>query len=234
MMPTPPMAVRQAPADTPEIAGSVAIGLDSSSPEAFIRSVAPYAARVSRATGIPAEALIGMAANETGYGRYAAGNNLFGIKGTGPAGSFSTPTWEDYGNGPVTITDNFRAYHSPAESFIDFAQLVTTSPRYKAAMSQTTVEGFVDGLRRGGYMTDPEYVHKISDITTRYSAVIRESLQASGPPATPLSFTGVKVLNQFAIGLPTEEAYAACGPVAAIAFAQVYGRNPSPAEAMEL
>src|SRR5262249_32846464 len=27
---------------------------------------------------------------------------------------------------------------------------------------------------------------------------------------------------------------AACGPVAAIAFAQVYGRNPTPAEAMDL
>jgi len=67
-----------------------ATGVDNSSPEAFIRSVAPYAQRVSAATGIPAEALIGMAANETGYGRFAEGNNLFGIKGTGPAGSFST------------------------------------------------------------------------------------------------------------------------------------------------
>ena len=132
--------------------------VDSSSPEAFIRSIAPYAARVSKATGIPAEALIGMAANETGDGKYASHNNLFGIKGTVAGRSFNTPTWEDYGNGAVTITDNFRAYHSPAESFIDFADLVTTSPRYKGAVGQTTVEGFVGGLRQGGYMTDPNYV----------------------------------------------------------------------------
>src|SRR5689334_16106244 len=54
--------------------------VDDSSPEAFIRGIAPYAMRVSRSTGIPAEVLIGMAANETGFGKYAHGNNLFGIK----------------------------------------------------------------------------------------------------------------------------------------------------------
>ncbi|MBV9579361.1 MAG: glucosaminidase domain-containing protein [Chloroflexi bacterium] len=255
--------------------------VDSSSPEAFIRSVAPYAARVSKATGIPAAALIGMAANETGYGKYASHNNLFGIKGTGPAGSFSTPTQEDYGNGFVTITDNFRAYHSPAESFIDFANLIETSPRYKNAVGQTTVDGFVSALRQGGYMTDPNYVAKIDTITTRYSSVIDQSLQAaeaaplngqpvggqavdgqavsgqavggqavsgqvvSGQPvlvartaaaAPPVAQpgAGVVVPDQFHSGLAPDEAMAACGPVAAIAFSQVYGRTPTPAEAMDL
>jgi hypothetical protein len=253
MMPAPPMAVRQpSTAATPEFAASAAIGLDNSSPEAFIRSVAPYAARVSKATGIPAEALIGMAANETGYGKYAPGNNLFGIKGTGPAGTFSTPTWEDYGNGPVTITDNFRAYHSPAESFLDFANLVTTSPRYKGAVGQSTVDGFVNGLRQGGYMTDPDYTSKIMGITNRYQSVIQQSLKDSGTTArgsvvlsTSASSAasqsvaagpsaGVVVPDQFHIGLAPEEAMAACGPVAAIAFAQVFGRNPTPAEVMPL
>ena len=233
-----------------QVAPFATTSVDSSSPEAFIRSIAPYAARVSKATGIPAEALIGMAANETGYGKYASHNNLFGIKGSGPAGSFSTPTWEDYGNGPVTITDNFRAYHSPAESFIDFADLIETSPRYKGAVGQTTVEGFVNGLRQGGYMTDPNYVSKISAITTRYSSVIDDSLRAAGatllgsasaqPTQTAASApvsqpgAGVTVPDQFNIGLAPDEAMAACGPVAAIAFAQVYGRNPTPAEAMDL
>src|SRR6266849_3348865 len=225
-----------------------ATGVDSSSPEAFIRSIAPYAQRVSQATGIPAEALIGMACNETGYGRYAEGNNLFGIKGTGPAGSFSTQTWEDYGSGRVEIVDNFRGYHSVAESFVDFAKLVTTSSRYQGAMGQTTVEGFVDGLRRGGYMTDPDYVQKISAITTHYSGTIKESLRGGGAPLTTVARTGapasgpqaggpsagVKVPDQFNVGLAPDEAYAACGPVAAVAFAQAYGRNPTPAEALEL
>src|SRR5258708_983516 len=190
-----------------------------------------------------------MACNETGYGRYAEGNNLFGIKGTGPAGSFSTQTWEDYGDGRVAITDNFRGYHSVAESFVDFAKLVTTSQRYQGAMGQTTVEGFVDGLRRGGYMTDPDYVQKIRAITTHCAATIKESLRAGGAPVATMTRTtaapasrpqaggpsaGVKVPDQFNVGLAPDEAYAACGPVAAVAFAQAYGRNPTPAEALEL
>ena len=127
---------------------------------------------------------------------------------------------------------------------MDFAQLVTTSPRYQGAVGQTTVAGFVSGLKAGGYMTDPDYVQKITGITTRYSSVIQQSLAASSatgagpaaPGAVPVASApsvaasvarppaaGVVVPNQFAIGLPTDEAMAACGPVAAIAFAQVYG-----------
>ncbi len=217
--------------------------VDSSSPEAFIRGIAPYAIRVSQATGIPAEVLIGMAANETGFGKYAHGNNLFGIKGTGPAGSFNSQTWEDYGQGAVTINDNFRAYHSPAESLLDFAKLVMTSPRYAGAMGQTSVEGFVGALKRGGYMTDPDYVQKINAITTRYSGVIHDSLRSTGPavvesgrqaPAPTAAGRGVIVPDQFGVGLPADEAYAACGPMAAIAFAQAYARTPTPQEAMAL
>ena len=132
---------------------------------------------------------------------------------------------------------------------------MTTSPRYKGAVGQTTVEGFVGGLRQGGYMTDPNYVSKISAITTRYSSVIDESLRASGaapisgnpsrqpvqtaasaPAATAANrpSAGVVVPDQLHIGLPVDEAMAACGPVAAIAFAQVYGRNPTVAETMAL
>src|SRR5260221_9831857 len=210
-----PLSPRAAPqADAAAAAASqsmrvtpyAATGVDSSSPEAFIRSTAPYAQPVSQPTGIPAEALIGMACNETGYGRYAEGNNLFGIKGTGPAGSFSTQTWEDYGDGRVTIVDNFRGYHSVAESFVDFAKLVTTSERYRGAMGQTTVEGFVDGLRRGGYMTDPEYVQKISAISTHYSAGIQERPRGGGAPL----------------------ATAARAPVAPAAPPQAAPRGPSP------
>lgn len=40
--------------------------------------------------------------------------------------------------------------------------------------------------------------------------------------------------SQFGLGLPTAEAYAVCGPAAAIAFAQTYGRNPTVQEAMQM
>jgi soluble lytic murein transglycosylase-like protein len=40
--------------------------------------------------------------------------------------------------------------------------------------------------------------------------------------------------SQFQLGLSSGDAYAACGPAAAIAFAQTYGRNPTVDEAMQL
>ena len=40
--------------------------------------------------------------------------------------------------------------------------------------------------------------------------------------------------SQFAVGLDNASAYAACGPVAAIAFARATGRNPTIDEAMQL
>src|SRR5215471_16107757 len=154
--------------------------IDSSSPEAFIRSIAPWAKSVADQYGMPIGAIIGMAANETGFGRYSAGNNLFGIKGSGPAGAISSPTWEDYGAGPVNINANFRAYTDPGQSFKDFADLVTNAPRYAAAKGQQTVEGFVQALKDGGYMTDPAYVGKISSIAQRYAGTINDALQGAG------------------------------------------------------
>src|SRR2546427_7254661 len=82
-----PLSPRAAPqADAAAAAASqsmrvtpyAATGGDSSSPEAFIRSIAPYAPRVSQATGIPAQALSGIACNATRYGRHAERNTLFG------------------------------------------------------------------------------------------------------------------------------------------------------------
>jgi hypothetical protein len=40
--------------------------------------------------------------------------------------------------------------------------------------------------------------------------------------------------SQFGLGLSAQAAYAACGPAAAIAFANTYGRYPTPSEAMQL
>ncbi len=70
--------------------------IDKSNPSAFIASVTPYAEQVQAETGIPASIMVGIAANETGYGKHASGNNFFGIKGSNPntGATFSSPTWE--------------------------------------------------------------------------------------------------------------------------------------------
>lgn len=234
--------------------------IDSSSPEAFIRSVAPYAVNAAQRLGVPAAALIGMASNETGYGRYMSGNNLFGIKGAGPAGSINSPTWEDYGSGPVSINANFRAYTDPGQSFDDFANLISNSPRYAAALGQNSVEGFVNALKSGGYMTDPAYTGKISSIVQRFGSTINDALSNAGQSAGDVAQQGQQGVgdlaqratgivqnavanvsqnldlrpSQFQMGLSDSDAYAACGPAAAIAFARATGRNPTAQEALDL
>ncbi|EWS62545.1 Peptidoglycan hydrolase FlgJ [Hydrogenophaga sp. T4] len=57
----------------------------------------------------------------------------------------------------------FRAYDSYADSFRDYARLITKSPRYDQVMDQVgSVQGFASGLQKAGYATDPQYAAKLS------------------------------------------------------------------------
>jgi hypothetical protein len=64
---------------------------------------------------------------------------------------------------------------------------------------------------------------------TRPTNVPTPSDSLTNPTGTPAART-----SQFGLGLSSADAYAACGPAAAIAFANSYGRNPTAAEAMDL
>lgn len=142
-------------------------GYDNSSPGAFLNSVLPYAQQVEQETGIPANIMAAIAANETGYGndKYTHGNNFFGIKAdpgwkgptTGPLG-----TWEVYGGQTVNIQDNFRAYTDPADSFRDFATFLQENPRYAEALKHTDDPArFIREVHKAGYATDPAWADKI-------------------------------------------------------------------------
>ncbi|VHN01341.1 mannosyl-glycoendo-beta-N-acetylglucosaminidase family protein [Streptococcus pyogenes] len=70
---------------------------------------------------------------ESGWGKHAPHNALFGIKAdsswTGK--SFDTKTQEEYQAGVVTdIVDRFRAYDSWTDSIIDHGKFLNDNPRY--------------------------------------------------------------------------------------------------------
>src|SRR5258708_19910860 len=68
-------------------------------------------------------------------GRATADHNLFGIKGTGPAGS-DPQTTQEFENGQmVTRIALFRVYHDVAESIDDHGKLLATSGYYRQAMA---------------------------------------------------------------------------------------------------
>ena len=155
--------------------------LDCSSPEAFVRSLWPHARKAAAELGVPAKALVAQAALETGWGRRLAGgdsHNLFGIKAGGRwSGDRVRASTHEFVDGTrVRQQAEFRAYGSPAESFADYAQLLSR-PRYAAARNTgEDTRRFAQALQRAGYATDPSYAAKIAAIAD--GPTIRRALAA--------------------------------------------------------
>lgn len=157
-----------------------------SGPRAFVKAMAPYAAAAARKLGVSPRALLAQAALETGWGAHmprqadgAPSYNLFGIKagGSWSGAAVHVPTVEYEGGVAVRRLDSFRAYTSPAESFMDYARLLASSPRYAAALGQgENVRGFAQALQQGGYATDPDYAEKLVRLAD--SAPMRAALDA--------------------------------------------------------
>ena len=140
----------------------------------FQEKLAGHADEAARATGIPAKFMLGQAALESGWGkreiRHADGSNshnLFGIKaGPGWKGKVATAVTTEYVNGvPQTKVEKFRSYDSYADSFKDYAKLITKNPRYEKVLANATdASGFAHGLQKAGYATDPLYAAKLTRI----------------------------------------------------------------------
>ncbi len=140
-------------------------------PKIFIQNLAPFAIYTQQMTGIPASVTLAQAALESGWGKHAPGNNFFGIKGKGPAGSQSLRTTEVQQGEKIRIHDLFRKYHDPFESFLDHAKVIAQGRYLKHAMEHTgSAEAFVTALqsKKTKYATDPNYVQKIMSIVHKY------------------------------------------------------------------
>ena len=139
----------------------------------FVAEVWPHAVEASRKTGIPPQFMVAQAALETGWGQKQLRNpdgspshNLFNIK-AGSAWKGDTVAREvtEYANGQAyTEPARFRAYGSYAESFRDYASLMTRSPRYADVLGQTDPAAFARSLQDAGYATDPMYADKLTRI----------------------------------------------------------------------
>jgi flagellar protein FlgJ len=117
------------------------------------------------------------AALESGWGKSAIGsaNNLFGIKATGSNTPYwsgdmvSASTMENYGSGPVSITDSFRSYETLQDSIKDHTYLFMSLPRYAAVKTAATPENQAHAIQAGGYATDPNYAEKLIRIIEEYN-----------------------------------------------------------------
>lgn len=137
--------------------------------EAFIEAMMPHALRVSEQTGLDPRLVIAQAAQETGWGKSAPGNNFFGIKSHGKPGGNNLATNEVINGQTVRVNDSFRAYGGMGESADGYAQFLQENPRYRDMLSAGDLDGQVAALGRSGYATDPNYASSVGSIARSIS-----------------------------------------------------------------
>lgn len=129
-------------------------------------------------TGMSAALQTAQAILETGWGqsvpvdKYSGvlSNNLFGIKGQGPAGSVISNTWEVYNGITYRVDAEFRAYKDVGGSWADHKEFLLNRERY--APLKLVMYDYAQGawaLKRAGYATDPQYPIKLMNLIKQYN-----------------------------------------------------------------
>jgi hypothetical protein len=136
----------------------------------------PYVVADMRRSHIAASLTIAQAALESGWGNSSLtvkANNLFGIKGSGPAGSLTIQTTE-YRNGQaVQVSALFRAYNNWGESVADHSALIVQGVSWNRNLYSKVIGA--DGrtaareIAAAGYATDPNYTAKLIRIMDSYN-----------------------------------------------------------------
>ena len=201
---TSPANVKPAPASRPSTPASSAPSSSSGSSssgsssqqyatpgtrnqQAFISLVAPGAVAAQQRYGVPASVTIAQAIEESAWGQSglaAQYHNLFGVKGSGPAGSVSLPTSEYEGGRWVTVDAGFRVYHNDAESIADHAELLATSGYYTRAMGDRAVPDAFANALTGVYATDPNYGANLIALMKLYNLYQYDASPATAPAPT--------------------------------------------------
>lgn len=161
---------------------------------AFIRETLNGARIAAKQFNLPAWLFLTAGAHESGLGISGLAreaNNFFGFTADDPNGSWrkagkptvqklthewvKTPVQTDVvKSGPnaqglyyVARVRYFRKYATPAESFMDYGRLLTSYPRYAAAVTAARAGdpmGTFKALGGSGYATDPEYGTKLARV----------------------------------------------------------------------
>lgn len=136
----------------------------SGSREEFVNSLLPAAIEESRRTGVDPRIIVAQAAQETGWGRSAPGNNYFGIKSHGQGGGQNLSTEEVIDGKRIRINDSFRQFESPADSVRGYGDFITQNPRYRGMREAQGLDAQLEALQASGYATDPNYSRSVGAI----------------------------------------------------------------------
>lgn len=143
----------------------------------FVDTMGAAARHAAAESGVPARLILSQAALESGWGRREIRNddgttthNLFGIKATGGwKGKVAHIMTTEYEDGVARkVMQPFRAYDSYAESFADYAQLISKNSRYRDVLTAPSAEEAAHRIQAAGYATDPAYADKLISIMSYF------------------------------------------------------------------
>lgn len=143
----------------------------------FVDKMGAAARHAAAESGVPARLILSQAALESGWGRReikdengATSHNLFGIKATGGwKGKVVNIMTTEFENGVARkVKQPFRAYDSYAESFADYARLISKNGRYSEVLTAPSAEEAAHRIQAAGYATDPAYADKLISIMSYF------------------------------------------------------------------
>ncbi|WP_458380263.1 glycoside hydrolase family 73 protein [Sinorhizobium medicae] len=148
---------------TAPTAAPPAVDISGSKAE-FVNALLPAAIEESKRTGVDPRIIVAQAAQETGWGKSAPGNNFFGIKSHGKGGGQSLNTHEYVNGKRVNVKDSFRTFGSPGESVRGYGDFILENPRYKGLREAQGLDAQLAALQASGYATDPNYSSSVGAI----------------------------------------------------------------------
>lgn len=178
----------------------------------FFRTYYNAAVALENVYKIPALFTIAQSALETGWGKKAPANNMFGIKAdkNWTGGKVLVETDEYFPTGDKVfpniisiefipsinqyryrVQDWFRAYNSPLESFNDRAQFFLRK-RYEKAFLYSDPYNFAREIAAGGYATNPNYYTLLASLISKLENIriaLQNTMMDSG-----INFDGGKMV----------------------------------------
>jgi flagellar protein FlgJ len=151
-------------------------GVDPDTQQQFLASIKPWAQETADKLGVAPELVAAHAALESGWGKQplrngaANANNLFGVKaGASWQGDVAVASTTEFEHGALLKkTERFRSYPDTASAFRDYASMLTSNPRYAAALNTgSDARAFASGLAKAGYATDPNYADKLGKVAAQ-------------------------------------------------------------------
>ncbi|TQR29377.1 glucosaminidase domain-containing protein [Brevibacillus brevis] len=139
------------------------------SQQAFIEKIAHIAQEEMKRSGVPASLTIAQAILESGWGTSelaTKANNLFGIKGTGPAGIYRKVSPEYVVDQKIEKLSDFRKYNNWLESVQDHTAKLL-EPKYARVLG-ASYRAACQAVQDAGYATDPHYAQELINRIEKY------------------------------------------------------------------